>query len=336
VILHYEQLSQHPRVFRALTGCSVVEFDRYAEEFLPRFRAADSQRRQRPGRRRAPGGGPDFSLVPLDQLLAVVVWLRHYLTNEVLGYLLGVSDSTVSRCSARVLPLVEALGVPSLRWPDPKTARRKTLPELLRETPELAVIIDSFEQRVQRPQAPAGGQQPEAGAAALPPPAAARPPEPEPQPRPADGWYSGKKKQHTIKSQVAVDETDGRIVDVSESVPGPTADIVLLRQSGLMAALPEGVGGLGDLAYVGINQLAPGKPGATPRRKPRGQPRPEADKAYNRAFARRRIVVEHGIARLRKYQALTQTDRHHRAKHRSRVRAVAGLVNHQIKHRGPQ
>jgi hypothetical protein len=84
---------------------------------------------------------------------------------------------------------------------------------------------------------------------------------------------------------------------------------------------------------VGLDKIAEGKAGATPRRKPRGQPRPEEDKAYNRAFARRRIVVEHGIARLRQYQALAQTDRHHRRKHRSRVRAVAGLVNHRIKHR---
>jgi hypothetical protein len=38
----------------------------------------------------------------------------------------------------------------------------------------------------------------------------------------------------------------------------------------------------------------------------------------------------------RKFQALSPTDRHHRANHRRRVRAVAGLVNHQIKHRRPQ
>jgi DDE superfamily endonuclease/Helix-turn-helix of DDE superfamily endonuclease len=335
MILRHECLAKHPRVFYAMTGLSLLEFDDYAEEFLPRFRAADRQRLQRPGRRRAPGGGLDFTLGPLDQLLAVIVWLRHYPTNEVLGYLLGVSDSTVSRCVARVLPLVEALGLQSLRLPDPKTARRKALSDLLRETPELAVVIDSFEQRVQRPQAPLTERQPAAGGAAASTPPGDRKPEQAAPGRPADRWYRGKKKQHTIKSQVAVDETDGRLVAVSPSVPGPTADIELLRQSGLMAALPEGVGGLGDLAYVGIAKLAPNQSGATPRRKPRGKPRPEQDQDYNRAFARRRIVVEHGIARLRKYQALTQTDRHHREKHQSRVRAVAGLVNHQIKHRRP-
>src|SRR5262249_27110229 len=72
-------------------------------------------------------------------------------TNEVVGYLFGVSDSTASRRLQAVLPLLELLGLASRRLPDPKTAPRQTLPELLRDTPGLAVVIDSFEQRVQRP-----------------------------------------------------------------------------------------------------------------------------------------------------------------------------------------
>ena len=65
--------------------------------------------------------------------------------------------------------------------------------------------------------------------------------------------------------------------------------------------------------------------------KPRGQERPPADIAYNRAFARRRIPVEHTIGQLRSYQALTQTDRHHRHHHTPRVQAVAGLVNRRLR-----
>ena len=58
------------------------------------------------------------------------------------------------------------------------------------------------------------------------------------------------KKTNTLKSQIAVHEASGAIVDISESVPGPTADIRVLEQSGLMKRLPEGVGGMGDLAYI--------------------------------------------------------------------------------------
>lgn len=302
MVLRYEYLCQQLTVFHVMTGLSVSAFDRLVDDLLPRLRAAARARWTRPNRQRALGGGPPFGLGVRDQVLLTVVWLRRYPTQEVLGYLFGVSDSTACRVIARVLPVREAAGRDTLRLPDPGKARRKQLDDLLRETPELVVIIDTFEQRVQRP-----------------------------RDRPAaDRLYSGKKKQHTLKSQIAVDETTGRIVDVSESVPGPTADVKLLADSKVLERLPDGVGAIGDLAYVGIAQLHPKGLGATPRRKPRGKPRPPEDGAYNRAFSRRRIGVEHGIGRLRQYQALAQTDRHHRRDHSRRVRAVAGLVNRRL------
>lgn len=134
---------------------------------------------------------------------------------------------------------------------------------------------------------------------------------------------------------MAVHVETGAIVDVSDSVPGPTADIKLLEQSGLLERLPEGVGGIGDLSYVGIDKLHLQGLGTSPRRKPRGQPRPLEDVVYNTAFSRRRIIVENTIGRLRRYQSLTQTDRQHRQHHRARVCAVAGLVNRQITCRMP-
>ena len=132
---------------------------------------------------------------------------------------------------------------------------------------------------------------------------------------------------------MAVNEDTGEIVEVAESVRGPTADMTLLKESGLMERLPAGVGGGGDLAYVGISSLHPQGLGATPRRKPRGKERPPEDVAYNRAFARRRIVAEHTIGRLRRYGALSQADREHRRHHTERVRAVSGLVNRQLRYR---
>jgi hypothetical protein len=104
---------------------------------------------------------------------------------------------------------------------------------------------------------------------------------------------------------VAVDGRDGRLLDVSASVRGPTSDLTLLKASGLLERVPADLVVGGDLAYVGIGALHPG--GVTPRRKPRGKPRSEEDRGYNTAFAQRRIIVEHTIGRLRSYQCLTQT-----------------------------
>ncbi len=307
MILRYAHLSRHPAVFRAMTGLTVAAFDDLLADLLPACVTATRRRLTRPDRRRAIGGGRHADLCWTNQVLLTVVWLRTYPTNEVLAYLIDVSDSTISRVLARILPLLEAAGKDSMRLPDPGRKRRRQLDDLLRDTPALAVVIDTFEQRVQRCKAHDE----------------------------ADTYYSGKKKQHTLKSQVAVDEETGQIVDVAESVPGPTADISVLEQSGLLARLPEGVGGIGDLAYVGIDKLHPKGLGASPRRKPRGKDRPPEDVAFNRAFSRRRIVVEHSIGRMRRYQSLNQTDRHHRRNHSARTRAVAGLVNRQIRGRLP-
>ena len=105
------------------------------------------------------------------------------------------------------------------------------------------------------------------------------------------------------------------------------ADITVLRRSGLLDRVPQGMGVLGDLAYVGMTEGYAGVAGAWPRRKPRGQPRPPEDGAYNTAFARRRVPVEHVIGRMRCFQAITQRDRQHRRGMTARNRAVAGLVN---------
>ncbi len=302
MILRYRHLTTAPVVFRALTGLSVAAFDALAAAVLPAYRAAEQARLGGRARRRGIGAGRKYALPPRDRLLLAVVWLRRYPTNLVLGYLFGVSEYVALRAVARVVPLLEQDGRDTMRLPDPGRGHRPGLDALLAATPGLAVLVDTFEQRVQRPRDRAE----------------------------ADRHYSGKKKQHTLKVQVAVDEATGAVADVADSVRGPTADLAVLRASGLLVRLPPGVGALGDLAYVGLAAAHPAGLGATPRRKPRGRPRPPADGAYNRAFARRRVTVEHTIGRLRRYEALTQTDRHHRRGHTARVRAVAGLVNRHL------
>jgi hypothetical protein len=301
MILRYAHLSRYPTVFLAMTGLRVPEFDTLVADLLPGHAASEQARLQRPTRQRAIGAGHPFALRPRDQLLLAVVWLRVYPIHEVLGYLFGVSDTTVTRALARWLPLLAAAGRDTMRLPDPGRKRRRHLDALLADTPGLAVVVDTFEQRVQRPRDRAA----------------------------ADRLYSGKKKQHTLKSQLAIDAITGEVVDVADSAPGPTADIALVEQSGLLGRLPPGVGALGDLGYPGLGKLHP--LGVTPRRKPRGRARPPEDIAYNRAFARRRIAVEHTIGQVRRYQCLSQTDRQHRRDHTARVRAVAGLVNRRLR-----
>jgi hypothetical protein len=305
--MRYGTLTQHPAVFLKMTGLRLAEFATLVRDVIPRFAAAEQQRLERPQRQREAGGGRTAELDGRNQVLLTVVWLRLYPTHEVLAFLFGVSDSTVSRIIARMLPLLEQAGRDTLRMPEPGRKRRRSWDELLNDTPELALIVDSFEQRVQRPK----------------------------QAAERDSWYSHKKRTHTAQSQIAVDEDSGRIVDISVSVKGRTHDLSLLKQSDLLARLPDGIGCLGDSAYQGIGDLH--QLGACPRKKPWGKnnSRPAADVLYNRAFSQRRIRVENTINRLRRYQSLTQPDRQHRQRPTARVVAIAGLVNRQFIHGMP-
>ena len=299
----YAYLTQNETIFQQMTGVRVQEFDDMVQDMLEAYVRAEEKRLARDDRQRAAGGGRRPELDMRDQILMTVIWLRHYPRQPVLGYLFGVSQTAVSHYISHVLPVLEQAGLDTMRMPDPGKKRRRSLDQLLEAMPDLVVLIDSFEQKVQRPR----GEE------------AQKP------------YYSGKKKAHTMKSQVCINEDTGEIVDISESVPGRTADITLLDQSGVLSRLPDGVGGAGDLGYMGIDKRHP--LGFCPRKKPRGKDRPPEDVVYNSAFSRRRIPVEMTIGRMRRYQAITQPDRHHRQLLTARVRAVAGLANRQIRSR---
>jgi hypothetical protein len=317
MILRHEHLARRPTLFAAMTGLSVRLFDELAAELAPRLAAARLAPRDRPGRDRAPGAGRRFELAPADALLLTIAWLRHYPTCELLGYLFGVSKATASRTVALALPLLEAAGRDAIRLPDPGRFRRRSLAQLLERVPELAgelapdgpppprsggVLVDSFEQPVQRP-----SDRAEAGR-----------------------WYSGKKRQHTVKTQVCVCEESGLIVDICGDAVGPFSDVTLLSASGVARRLHPDLELIGDGGYVGMAEFRAGGRAVIPRRDHPRRPLTEADRAWNRSLARRRVGVEHGIRRLRVYQSLSHRDRHHREGHQRRVIAVAGLVNRRL------
>src|SRR4028118_2019982 len=110
MLLRYERLKRFPTVFKSMTGLRVPQFDDLITDMRPRLLAAQQTRLSRPTRARAIGAGHPFDLDPRNQILLTVIWLRLYPIHEVLAYLFGVSDTTVSRTIARVLPLPEASG----------------------------------------------------------------------------------------------------------------------------------------------------------------------------------------------------------------------------------
>lgn len=305
-MLSYEELCHHPAVFPALTGMTRPEFDSLLAGFGPAEadlrQRSDRTRRDGKPRRRAPGAGRDYSRGCADRLLMTLMWLRVYPTYEVLGFFFGLHKRNAQLNVRAALAVLDSLdGFPSDR-PGPGRKRLSSPAEVMAAFPQVRLIIDAKEQRINKPQG-------------------------DEQQKP---YYSGKKKCHTVKTQVVIDPC-GMIDSVSGSVPGSKHDLTLLVSSGVLEGMGEGEGAMMDKGYVGADKHAPGVPLVIPFKKPRGGELDEGQREYNREVARHRIVVEHTIAQMNRFTVLRQVFRgKRRERHSGVVRVVAKLANRRM------
>lgn len=303
----YESLSRYPSAFRSLTGMTPAEFD----PLLTAFRAAQQRRRaqqattrQGKPRRRAAGAGHPHRHDDRHRLLMALVWLRVYPTYELLGFFFGLHKRNAQLNVRDALAVLDTLDNFPFDRPGPGRKRLGSATEVMAAFPEVRVIIDSKEQRVNRPRG-YDAQKP---------------------------YYSGKKKAHTVKAQVVVDPC-GRIEGVSDSVPGgANHDLPLLCGSGVLEQLARGEAAMVDKGYVGVKNYYPDVPVIIPFKAARNHPLTEEQKAYNRAVARCRIVVEHTMAQLSRFTVLRQVFRgQQRGRHGQVLRVVAKLVNRRLR-----
>jgi len=256
-MISYEVLAQKPRVFKSVTGLSVDEFDRLFRKFVPKWVEQEYARLSRPDRKRAIGGGRKYALGLKDLLVMVLCWLRLYLNMEALGFFFGVDKSTASRDTRRLLKVLRLLGEATLGWPEPpKRGEGKSVAEALQEYPDLLAIVDATEQRIQRPS------------------------DNEEQRR----HYSGKKKAHTRKTGIVVNER-GRIRDVTESAPGSTHDLRLVVESRVVDRVPEGIALIGDAGFDGLQNHYPERSVGTPHKARRNHPLLPDQKLANRELS---------------------------------------------------
>lgn len=125
--------------------------------------------------------------------------------------------------------------------------------------------------------------------------------------------YSGKKKAHTVKTQLVVDKA-GNIRHISPSVPGSMHDKKLFDRSGV--TLPPNA--TGDLGYLGVGITLPEKSSKL-HHLTAGQ------KAYNTRHSRKRIIVEHVFASLKSFRILAERFRGSLATYHHYFCIVCGL-----------
>ena len=232
-------------------------------EVLPEVVARRRQaQEQRPNRKRRVGGGRKRRLAPYQEVLLTLVYLRHNVSHEVVGGLFGVSADTSENTFHEVIKVLQAV-CPSSRWDAEKHWKKGEPTWQPGEADRL--LIDSFESPICRPS------------------------DNDRQRR----CYSGKKKRHTLKTQIVTD-AQGEIVEIDPGHRGPQADIRIYEESGIEDRYPD-TPKLADKAYQ--NSEYPTL--HTPHKKPKGGELTPEQKAENRRWAQQRIYVEHGVRRVK-------------------------------------
>lgn len=232
------------------------------------------QRLSRADRQRAVGAGGKFKLCLEGLMVMTLFFLRHCPTYAVLGVLFGLHESN----AYRDVQMMQAFMCAYLPLPERvRQTKLRSVAQLLVEEPQLEVLIDATEQARCRPRDREGRER----------------------------FYSGKKKRHTLKSQVVAERCSGLIIDVSSGSEGRRHDLKVFEVCGVR----ERLGGVGlvarlDKGYAGIEDLVDGWRVMRSMKKPRGRELSVAQREHNRAINRVRVLVEHKIVAMKRYMAL--------------------------------
>ena len=135
-------------------------------------------------------------------------------------------------------------------------------------------------------------------------------------------YYSGKKRCHTLKSQLLVDVSSTKILATAHA-KGPKHDYALFKETA-PSCRPD-VWYVADSGYQGLASRHPQT--CLPVKKPRGGELSAEAKQHNRALGRFRVKVEHVIRSLKIWRILKETYRNRRKRFSLRFNLIAALFN---------
>ncbi len=239
------------------------------------------------------GGGRKPKLSIKEQIILTLVYLRHLTTFQLLGIQFGVSESTANDTFNYWLPILRELLPSSLI----EQVKKNELDyEVVKEVlTEYELTVDSYEQVRERP---VSNEEQEK-------------------------YYSGKKSNHTFKSQMIILPDGQDIVDVVAGEPGPKSDITLFREN--RKRLDSKQKFKGDLAYIGEDLIK------TPIKKTKNKQLTIEQKEVNKKFSAKRIFVEHRIRSVKIFRVVQERFRVNSKKYEQVMLTICGLVRLRIK-----
>jgi hypothetical protein len=296
-VITYSELTRKPRRFLALTGYTVEEF----ETLLPYFRSEFEsyvQTHTLDGKRRTKRKYSPYKSSPLptieDKLLFILIYLKQAETQELHGTLFEMSQPKVHMWIHLLHPMLNR----ALAVADALPVRDAEQLDLSEEEHSL-FFHDGTERPINRPK--------------------------EDQ----KTYYSGKKKQHTVKNNVIIDETCA-ILYLTPTCEGRKHDKRIADEAGY--TFPEGSTVCQDTGFQGFRPE--GVLIVQPKKKPRGGELTADEKAENGRISSIRIRVEHAIGGVKRYRIVKDKLRNWKAGFRDLVmETCCGLHNFRLRFR---
>lgn len=297
--LSYDELKNKPRILRSLTSLTVKEFEALLVSFSSAWESFVNSTFQRKGRQRAYGGGRKPTLSQLeDKLLFILVYFRQYPTQEVQGFLFGMSQAQANEWVHRLTGVLNSALGAEQHLPEREPAR---LEAVLSACPSLEFMIDGTERPINRPKDKADRKT----------------------------YYSGKKKAHTVKNNV-ISKRGGGILFLSDTYEGKKHDKKIADEEGY--AFPSGSTLWQDSGFQGYAPL--GVTVKQPKKKPRKAELSDAEKGENRDISSVRVEIEHQIGGIKRCQIVVQKFRNWVEHYIDDVMETAcGLHNFRLSHR---
>lgn len=296
-----DNLITKPLLFQRTIGLSLKQFDIFFINFEIAFKAMKGS------------AGRPYLLSCKHLLMAILMYYKSYMTQEFIGWLIGIDQSNVSRLLAKTRELIEEVADPELKTyieklkqefdAIPLKDRINDWTVFCKKHPDLKeVATDATEQKCFRSEQNAVQQ----------------------------AHYSGKKKQHTRKTQITVSRS-GKILDVSFSYPGSVHDKTIIDQEKTVQKFPKKTVQRFDSAYQGVPAENADYQVIIPFKKPKGKALDALLKQFNHKHSKIRVIVENVFSWMKTYKILKNTYRGTTESYNQSFRNVAAITNFRLK-----
>ena len=298
--MNITKLSRDPRAIKSLTGLSYQEFS----DLVQTFGTAqyDIQMEKRGRKRRAGGGKKGILRDAEERLFFILFYFKTYPTFDVLAFLFGMQRGHACEAGHRYLAVLERALGKKIALPQ---RRINSVEEFLQRFPEAKeVFFDGVERRVQRPKKAKSQKK----------------------------TYSGKKKAHTRKNVVIVNEKK-KVLVLSPTKSGRRHDKRIADKFLMVEHVPRDVLIVADSGFQGIQHLH--KKTWLPYKGTKKKPLTDQQRQENTILSHFRVCVEHAIGGMKRFRAFSEVLRNRLGHIDNRIPYVAaGLWNYHLQYRG--